>query len=112
MFYDLLARILLSQGKFGDETRGLFESCLAISIRHEGPDGLNTAKGNFNIGGFYYCLTSIQPTADLKGKQLLLAKSHFVEALRIRSKIHGPTHPSTVDVSSWLTTVLSKLTLN
>ena len=108
---DLLARILLSQGKFGDETRGLYERCLAISIRNEGPDGFNTATGNFNIGGFYYRLTSIQPTDDLKRKQLLLAKSHFVEALRIQSRILGPTHPGTIKVSSGLTTVLSELSL-
>jgi hypothetical protein len=111
MCCDLLAGILWSRGKFGDETRGLYERYLTISIRNEGPDGLNTATGNFNIGGFYYHLANKQPTVDSKQKQLLLAKFHFAEALRIRSKVHGPTHPSSVHVSSWLTTVLSELSL-
>jgi hypothetical protein len=106
---NLLATILEAQGKFGDETRESYERSLAISIRNEGPDGLNTAAGNFSIGAFYHHLANIQPTVDLKFAQLLLAKSHFVEALRIRSKIYGPTHPSTAYVSSKLTTVLREL---
>jgi hypothetical protein len=108
---DLLARILWSQGKFGDEMRGLYERCLAFSIRNEGPDGLNTATGNSNIGDFYYQLANKQPTVDSRRKQPLLAKFHFAEALRIRSKVHGSTHPNTVHVSTWLTNVLSELSL-
>jgi hypothetical protein len=42
---NLLANILSRQDQLGDETRGLYERCLAISIRNEGPDGSNTASG-------------------------------------------------------------------
>jgi hypothetical protein len=107
--YDLLANILNAQGKFGNETRKLYERSLAISIRYEGPDGFNTAIGHYNIATFYHKLANIQPTVDLKRAQLLLAKSHFVEVRRIRSKIDGPTHPNTINVSSWLTIVLREL---
>jgi hypothetical protein len=62
---DLLAGILSAQGKFGDETRGLYERSLAITIRNQGPDGLHTAIGNFNIGAFYH-LANIQLTDDSK----------------------------------------------
>jgi hypothetical protein len=44
---DLLARILKSQGKFEDETQGLFERTLATFFGNEGPDGSNTAISNF-----------------------------------------------------------------
>ena len=79
---EILAGILIAQGNLGDETRGLFERSLAISIRNEGPDGLNAAVGNCNIGRFYHRLGNIQPTVDSQRTQLLLAKSHFVEAQR------------------------------
>jgi hypothetical protein len=108
---NLLAAILRAQGKLGDETWGLYKRSLAISIRNQGPDGVNTSGGNFNIGTFYHQVAYIQPTVDSKQKQLLLAKSHFVEALRIRSKIDGPTHPSTVNVSFCLNIVLRDLSL-
>ena len=43
---NFLASILMAQGQLGDETRGLYERFLSISIRNEGPDGPNTASGN------------------------------------------------------------------
>jgi hypothetical protein len=56
MSSNLLAHILEAQGKLGDETRGLYERCLAISIRNQGPDGSNTAIANHNLGLFYSSL--------------------------------------------------------
>lgn len=47
---DLLARILATQCKLGDETRRLLERSLAIFIRNTGKDGINTVVGNSNIG--------------------------------------------------------------
>jgi tetratricopeptide (TPR) repeat protein len=106
---DLLASILSAQGKLGDETRGLYERSLAISIRNEGPDGACAATRNYDIGEFYEKLAIKQSTADAMQTHLLLAKSHFVEVQRIWSKIHGPTHPNTVSVSSQLTNILRVL---
>jgi hypothetical protein len=83
MSRNLLARILQLQGKFGDQTRGLYECSLALSIRDEGPDGLNTAIGNCSIGLFYYLLAKKQSTVNSKRTQLLLAKSHLIESERI-----------------------------
>jgi tetratricopeptide (TPR) repeat protein len=99
----LLASILSVQGKLGDETRGLYERSLAISIRNEGPDGFNAATGNYNIGEYYQELAIKQSTVDAMRTHLTIAKSHFVEAQRISSKIYGPTHPNTVDAASRLT---------
>jgi hypothetical protein len=78
-----LANSLRTQGKFVEESRGIYERFLAISIRNEGPDGSNAAIGNKNLGLFYYHLAREQATVDLKQTQLLLAKSHLKEALRI-----------------------------
>jgi tetratricopeptide (TPR) repeat protein len=105
----LLARILGAQGKLGDETRGLYERSLAISIRNAGPDGENVANKNYNIGSFYEKLATKQSTVDAVRTHLTIAKSHFVEAQRIYSKIYGPTHPNTVDVSSLLTVITRTL---
>jgi hypothetical protein len=107
--YGLLACIFQAQGNFGDETKELYERSWAITIRNVGPDGLNTAVGNFNIGTFYHNSATKQSTVELGRTQLLLAKSHCVEAQRIWSKIYGPTHPNTFDVSTRLTDNLSEL---
>jgi tetratricopeptide (TPR) repeat protein len=50
---DLLAEILRDEGKLGDETMVLYKRSIAILKRIEGPDGLNVAAGNMNIGRFY-----------------------------------------------------------
>jgi hypothetical protein len=51
-----LARVLKKQGKFGDETKELFERSLAIWVRNEGPDGVNVAAISAAIGHFHYQL--------------------------------------------------------
>jgi hypothetical protein len=106
---NLLANVLEVQGKLGDETRGLHERSLALTIRHFGPDGINAAIGNNNLGDFYYKLAREQLTVDAKRTQLLLSRSYHEEAQRIYSKIYGPTHSDTVGTSSRLTTLLREL---
>jgi tetratricopeptide (TPR) repeat protein len=108
---DLLARILHSQGKFEDETKELFERSLAIFIRNEGPDGANTAISNINTGIYYYDLARRQLTVDIKRKHFLISKSHVEEGFRIRTKIHGPTHPRTVQAASLLSTLTRELSI-
>jgi hypothetical protein len=51
-----LAAIMRAQEKYGDETKGLYERFLAISIRNTGPDGQSTAIGNCSLGIFHYQL--------------------------------------------------------
>jgi tetratricopeptide (TPR) repeat protein len=106
---DLLARILKSQGKFEDETKRLFERSLAIFIRMEGPDGANTAVVNINIGSYYHDLARRQPTVDTKRKYFLISKSHIQEGFRIQTKILGPTHPRTVQVANFLSSLMNEL---
>jgi hypothetical protein len=75
---DLLARILSAQGKLGDETSGLYERSLALSIRNERPDGNSTAIGNYSTGEFHNKLAKKQLTVDTKRTHLLLAKPYFI----------------------------------
>jgi hypothetical protein len=105
----LLANILRGQDQLGEETRGLYERCLAIYIRNEGPDGSNTASGKFNLGSFYRQLAGKQATVDLRQTQLLHAKVYYEESHRIKSKIHGHTNPETVNTASQLAAVSSEL---
>jgi hypothetical protein len=105
----LLAKILERQGKFGDETKELFERSLAIYTRKEGPDAGNTAATNSAIGRFYYQFAMRQSIVHKKRTQLLLAKLYLDEAVRIESKIHSPTHPNRVAAASLLSAVLIEL---
>jgi hypothetical protein len=104
-----LAAILRAQGKYGDETRGLYERLLAIFIRNNGPDGQNSAIGNYSLGLFHYQLALKQNTVTLQQTQLLLAKSNIEEALRIYSKLHGPNHQVTINAASQLALISSEL---
>jgi hypothetical protein len=98
--YLLLAKILLKQGEFGDETKELFERSLAIYVRNEGPDGVNTSCANIEIGRFHYEFAMVQSTTSSKRAQLQLAKSYSEEAIRIESKIHNPSHPNSIGAAS------------
>jgi tetratricopeptide (TPR) repeat protein len=62
---ELLAGILRAQKNLGNETRGLYEHSLSITLRHVGPDGANTVVGHYNISVFYLRLARIQKTAEL-----------------------------------------------
>jgi hypothetical protein len=97
---NLLTNILRRQNQLGDETRGLYERCLAISIRNGGSGGFNTASENSNLGLYHCQLAEVQTTIDLEQKQLLLAKAYYEESYRISLKIYGPTHIDTVDAAS------------
>jgi hypothetical protein len=83
-------------------------SAVPNSIRNEGPDGSDTAVGNFNLGLYYYYMAGEQTTVNLEQKQLLLAKAYFEES-RIRVKIYGSTHLGTIDAASQLAVVLNGL---
>jgi tetratricopeptide (TPR) repeat protein len=105
----LVARILDSQGKLDNETKELYERSLAILVRNEGPNGANTAVVNTDIGQFYHKLGRAESDSDKKKTQLLLAKSYFIEAVRILSQIFGSKHPNTVTAIYLLNRVLKDL---
>jgi hypothetical protein len=75
----VLTNILVGQGKLGDETKQLYERYLAICRRNEGPDGINTAIGNYQLGNFHlkvgtkYKMDSIQ-----RNEQLRLARPYVI----------------------------------
>jgi tetratricopeptide (TPR) repeat protein len=105
----LLAKILLNQDKYGDETKELLERSLAICVENEGLNGTNTAAGNTDIGRFHYKLAMIQSIISIKRTQLLLAKSYAEEAIRIVRKIHNPTHPNYISAAFLLSDILREL---
>jgi tetratricopeptide (TPR) repeat protein len=100
MSVGLLASILESQGKLGHETRELYERSLAIYIKHNGPDGMNTAVANQNMGVFYPKLADQEQSAETRIEYLRLSLSHNKEAMRIYTKILGPDNPSTIQALS------------
>jgi hypothetical protein len=87
--------------------RGAFVS--AIYILNYGPDGSNTASVNYDLGLFYCQLAGVQTTVNLMQKQILVAKAHFEESVRIHTKIHGSTHPVSIYAASELAAVSSDL---
>jgi hypothetical protein len=88
----LLATILSSQDNLGEDTLKLHEHALAIFIRNERPDGINTASTNANLGGLYQkrYLAERQLGTDIRKKNLRAAKGYLSEAVRIYTKIYGP----------------------
>jgi hypothetical protein len=101
----LLASNLMLQGKLGSETRGLFERSLAIIIANSGPDATNTAITCTKLGS-YYQIANIKLkgvlTSETKEEYSRLSKLRFTEAHRIYTKIFGPNHPSTMEVTTTL----------
>jgi tetratricopeptide (TPR) repeat protein len=93
---NLLANILRKQGNHGDEVKDLLNRSLAIDIRNDGPDGVNTAVGHYNLAGFHVDLATHVPcTVIVRRNELTIAKASYEEALRIQSKVFGPSHPTT-----------------
>jgi hypothetical protein len=92
----LLASLLNAQGKLGDETKELYERSLALHVRNQGPDGLNTSMGNGNLGNYHYQLFTKKVTLKDMRKQLLLARGYYTEVVRICTKIFGGTHPKSM----------------
>jgi tetratricopeptide (TPR) repeat protein len=107
--FSLLGHILQLQGNLEDETKELFQRCLAISIRDEGPNGMNTAVGNLNLGHFYQTLAKMQYTADAKREQFLLAKVYLDEAHRIQTQTCSPTQPNSIQAAFLLSTLITDL---
>jgi hypothetical protein len=106
---NLLARILVSQGNLGNETKELFERSHAIITMNYGPNGTNTGAFNFNLGAFYHKLVKTQQKTQRKIEYLLLSKLKYVESVRIWTKIYGPDHPQTMMASSQLSIILREL---
>jgi tetratricopeptide (TPR) repeat protein len=101
----LLANILRKQGNLGDEVKKLYERSLAIDVKHEGPDGVNTSIGNRNLGHFHQELAGTSLSTEQIKEHLQLSKSYYTEALRIYTKIFGPAHQDTIKAASDLSDI-------
>jgi hypothetical protein len=108
----LLGEILQSQGKLGSETKKLLELSLFIDIKNYGPDGRQTATAYANLGTLYRNLAEdLRDTDEKKKKHLSIAQTNFKEAVRINTKIFGPTYPLTIEFTSVLSTITRKLSV-
>jgi tetratricopeptide (TPR) repeat protein len=105
----LLANILHSQGNLCNETKELYERSLAIDIKNEGLEGVNTAAANGRLGIFYHQLAKSQQNGKTRKEHLLLSRSKCKEALRIYTKIFGPDDPRTIIASSDLSMISREL---
>jgi hypothetical protein len=105
----LLARILMSQGKLGNETMELLERSLVNNTKNFGPDGSNTAISDFNLGTLYHQLANTQQTYQKRKENLCLSKSKFEEVVQIYTKIFGSDNPQTIEALSILSIISLKL---
>jgi tetratricopeptide (TPR) repeat protein len=105
----LLGGILMSQVNLGDETMELLERSLAIITKNGGPDGINSAAANLNLGAFYDQLADRQQNDERKIVYLHLSKAKYEEAVRIYTKIFGPNNPQSIGASSTLSIISPKL---
>mmetsp|Transcript_33675 Transcript_33675/g.32143 ORF Transcript_33675/g.32143 Transcript_33675/m.32143 type:complete len:464 (+) Transcript_33675:141-1532(+) len=103
-----VARVLILQNKFGNETKELFERSLAIFMGNEGPNGANTAMGMRHMALYYVEFAEIQTTTDTKRTHYLLAKSYLEEIIHVW-RSYGPTHPMTIKMKSLLELVLAEI---
>jgi tetratricopeptide (TPR) repeat protein len=107
----LLAKILMSQGELGRETKELLEYSLAVDTKNLGPEGSNTILSNISLGDYHDKVAEKAQIMETRKEHLLLSKSCYAECLQIYTKIYGPNNPKTVDVSSKLSTNLLNLSL-
>jgi tetratricopeptide (TPR) repeat protein len=105
----LLADILRKQGNLGDEVKELFERSLAIDVKHEGPDGVNTSISNANLGQFHDEQAQTLIPAVERKEHLQLSKFYYTEALRIDTKIFGLAHRDTINTESKLSRISREL---
>jgi tetratricopeptide (TPR) repeat protein len=91
-----LAQILNLLGKSEEETMKLYKQALAIYIRNEGPDGVNTAVCNLQLGQYYRSLAKKQQTVDSIKQYLNLSLSSVKESVRITTKNYGSTNGHTI----------------
>jgi tetratricopeptide (TPR) repeat protein len=109
MSSSLLARVLQAQGNLGSETKELYERALAVHIRNYGPEEVNTAVLNFNMGDFYCLRAKEDQIAEIKKDHLQLSESKYKKSLEIFTKVVGPDNPKTIKASSQLSIISRKL---
>jgi hypothetical protein len=95
----------------GDETRSLYERSLAICIKYEGLDAVNTSIELIGIGKFHHKNSGMQTTLEARKKELLLAKPYLEKAIRIDSMIQGHMITEAGDARILLKCIMSELDL-
>jgi tetratricopeptide (TPR) repeat protein len=105
---NILGHILYKRGNHV-EAKKMYERFLAVSMRHEGMDGVNTAISNDNIGKYNLKMADEQLTVDTRRRYLRLALPFFKQALRITTKLYGPAHPKSIDHTLNISAVTSEL---
>eukprot|EP00596_Hydrurales_sp_CCMP1899_P004101 CAMPEP_0119037562 /NCGR_PEP_ID=MMETSP1177-20130426/5992_1 /TAXON_ID=2985 /ORGANISM="Ochromonas sp, Strain CCMP1899" /LENGTH=464 /DNA_ID=CAMNT_0006999011 /DNA_START=34 /DNA_END=1428 /DNA_ORIENTATION=+ len=105
---NILGQILVRQGNF-EEAKKQYERFLAISQRHEGIDGVNTAIANESLGKYHSNMAEEQVTTEARRRCLRLAVPFFKEALRITTKLYGLAHRKSIDHASNMSSLTNEL---
>jgi hypothetical protein len=135
----LLAAIFSSQNNLGHETEQMLQLQLASCIKTCGPEGVNTSIGYCHLATYYNRLAQADDlnnerrrndlqqangkfearfleypkelllSTERMKNNLQLSKSKFEEGLRINTKLFGPNHPTTREISRNSMLVLQNL---
>jgi tetratricopeptide (TPR) repeat protein len=97
----ILSNILSKKdGDHDCERKSLLEQCLASYIKAQGVDGIFVARVNNGLAKVHFSMAANLPPGDARIEQMHVAGSYIEEAVRISTKIHGPSHPQTVSFES------------
>lgn len=97
-----LCDVLTVVGSHDDEVKKSYERCIAMFVRCDGPDGDNVAQFTYKLAIFLSNNSNCIPPGNVRNAQLLKAKGHYKEAIRICTKLNGPNHPRTLQYKSSL----------
>lgn len=102
--FQVLSKILTSIGNHDIEAKDLFEKALSIYVDSEGTNGHNVAIMNYQLGLFHLKMAMADKatygTAWIR--EGAISKIYWKEAIRINTKLHGPTHDQTLQSISML----------
>jgi tetratricopeptide (TPR) repeat protein len=102
-----LSNILSAKcGNHENERKSLLEQCLASYVKLQAGDGNFVARANDGLAKVHYRIASKLPPGDAKIEQFHIAATYSKEYVRISSKIHGCTHPQTIDFQSYLSFIM------
>jgi hypothetical protein len=102
-----LSEILNLKEGHDAERKCLLERCLASGIQNNSTDSDDIAIGNHKLAMLHFKIAAkMSPASITRTEKLLIAKSYSDEAVRITTKINGPTHFMTITYIASLSKIL------
>jgi tRNA(Phe) wybutosine-synthesizing methylase Tyw3 len=81
---------------------------LAIHTKRSGAESQDVASENNNIAIVHYNVSEKLPYGVRKNEQICIAEKYAKEAVRISTKINGPSHPQTMKYKTLLSNPRSR----